>query len=180
MQSNIIILLVGESGSGKTTIANQLAQYGLTQVRSYTTRPPRSPDEDSHTFITDDEFKTLQHLVAYTYFNGHRYGATQEQIDNNDIYVVDPAGINYFRQSYTGNKTPVVVYLRVSEDERMSRMISRGDNKEAATERIIHDRIVFSDAGNMADFIIDNDNIQYAVNMILDIINWAEQVAKEK
>ena len=62
----------------------------------------------------------------------------------------------------------------------MSRMISRGDNKEAATERIIHDRIVFSDAGNMADFIIDNDNIQYAVNMILDIINWAAQVAKEK
>ena len=180
MQSNIIILLVGESGSGKTTIANQLAQYGLTQVRSYTTRPPRSPDEDSHTSITDDEFKTLQHLVAYTYFNGHRYGATQEQIDNNDIYVVDPAGINYFRQSYTGNKTPVVVYLRVSESERLQRMINRGDSLEATSERIIHDREAFADVEDMADFVIDNDNAMYATHMLLDIFNWTASATKEE
>ena len=51
------ILLVGESGSGKNTIQDYLSSlYGYVPLLSYTTRPRRIPEENTHTFITEDEY----------------------------------------------------------------------------------------------------------------------------
>ena len=32
----------------------------------------------------------------YTYFDNHHYCATKEQVDNSDLYIIDPYGIGYF------------------------------------------------------------------------------------
>ena len=70
-----LFLFCGRSASGKTTVANMLSEkYGLVQVESYTTRAPRFDGESGHIFVTEDEFKNLGELAAYTYYNSNHYG----------------------------------------------------------------------------------------------------------
>ena len=145
MKDKYIVLIVGESGSGKSTICDELTKrYGLKQVKSYTTRPRRSEDEDGHTFISDEEFKELEGICAYTYFDGYRYCATREQIDNSDLYIIDPHGIEYFIKEYNGRKIPMVVYIYADKRTRRKRMANRGDKEHKIRQRIAHDESAFA------------------------------------
>lgn len=144
MRDNIY-LVVGCSGVGKTTIVNQLcSKYNLKSVESYTTREPRFDREQGHTFISENEFDNLENIIAYTKFNGFRYCATAEQIDNADFYVVDLSGVETFKNLYKGEKRPSVIYLAVDENIRKQRMIERGDTSKKAEERIRHDKKAFA------------------------------------
>ena len=94
VDDNVLVLLVGKSGAGKTTLENRLVKnFGFHGTKSYTTRPKRFEGEDSHIFISEDEFNALENKVAYTEFNGYKYCATKEQLDNASVYVVDPDGV---------------------------------------------------------------------------------------
>lgn len=164
MKHDYILLIVGESGSGKSTIANYMEkEYGCKQVLSYTTRPMRADDEanPTHTFVTQEEFDELDNRVGYTKFNGYEYCATAEQVDNNDIYVIDPAGVDFFKEKYHGIKTPIVVYIKATGDIRRDRMLARGDSIEQVVERLINDIKAFKGAMKMADAIFENDKSHY-------------------
>lgn len=172
MNDHFILLLMGESGSGKTTIANILEQrYGLPQVKSYTTRPKRYSSENNHTFITSEEFKRMNNWVAYTHFDGHDYGTTREQVESCSVYVIDPDGVEYFKSHYTGTRYPVVIYLQVDEQERLRRMLQRGDGVKAAMDRLENDHIKFSNAKSVADYVIENTDIEQAVSTILSFVH---------
>ena len=98
---NTLYLFVGKSASGKTTVANFLEKkHGFKQVNSYTTRPPRYEGEIGHIFIDDGDFDELGELVAYTEYNGFRYGTTAEQLDKCQIYVIDVPGIKTLLEKY--------------------------------------------------------------------------------
>ena len=141
---NVILLLTGKSGSGKSTIADELERiYRLKVLRSYTTRPPRVNDT-SHTFVSDDEFDELTDIVAYTDYNGHRYCATADQVDDCDVYVIDPAGIEYFRQNYHGGKRVIDIYIKAGRETRMNRMLDRGDRVIDALDRLEYDDEAFA------------------------------------
>ena len=145
MKDKYIVLIVGESGSGKSTICDELTKrYGLKQVESYTTRPRRSENEGGRTFISDEEFDKLEDICAYTYFDGYRYCATREQIDNSDLYIIDPHGIEYFIKEYNGRKIPMVVYIYADKRTRRKRMANRGDKEHKIRQRIAHDESAFA------------------------------------
>lgn len=153
--SDKILLLVGASGSGKTTIAEILENdYGLKQIQSYTTRPRRHEDERGHIFVTDEEFDQLEDFVGFTNFNGYRYAATAQQVEENDIYVIDPAGIRYFRNTYSGTKTPVVIHIYADRQTREDRMRLRGDSEEAIQSRLSNDEKEFRFVD--ADYVVVN------------------------
>ena len=85
--NDTLYLIVGKSGSGKDTVINKVCElFNYTKVISYTTRPMRTPDENTHIFVTDKDFNMAKDIVAYTRFNNYRYWATQEQCENNDFY----------------------------------------------------------------------------------------------
>lgn len=165
-----IILLVGASGSGKSSVEARCNELGMKSVVSYTTRPKRSEDEKGHIFLDKfvlekgidmaggiDVFK--EDCVAYTYFDNHHYYATQEQADEADIYVIDPAGVKWFRDHYKGEKTPIVIYLSAWEVTRYARITaSRGE--EEAKRRIAHDRKSFGikELAKMAPYYILENN----------------------
>lgn len=142
--NNTLILLVGPSGSGKSTVASMLEmRNGWRQLISYTTRPRRSPEESSHTFISEEDFMRLKDLMAYTEYNGYRYGATRQQIEDSDVYVVDIPGVESLVQNYKGNKRLVAFCMPLQESQARERMANRGDSQEAIEERLITDRIAF-------------------------------------
>ena len=144
MQNNLILLLVGKSGSGKSTIADELERiYRIKVLRSYTTRPPR-PNDTSHTFVTEEEFDKLTDMVAFTNFNGYRYCATAAQVEDSDVYVIDPAGVEFFKKHYHGKKKIVDVYIKAGKEIRFDRMLSRGDSVEKAIDRITYDDEAFA------------------------------------
>lgn len=159
------IILIGASGSGKDTIANYLNKtYNLTTVKSYTTRPKRTPDEDTHTFVDFEEYQKIKEKdkIAETYYNEHRYCATIQQLENADIYIIDKKGLDTLRKLY--KKPFKVFYIDVNEEERYKRLCIR-DNEKKAKERILNDRKLFNDIH--FDYYI---NGMQNVNLIGDFI----------
>lgn len=190
MNKKTIFLITGCSGSGKTTITEQLEmKYGLKSIQSYTTRAKRSENETGHIFVSDKEFDNLTNLVGYTVFAGNRYCATAEQVENNDLYVIDPNGIDYFIKSYKGKKTPKIIFIDSDLTTRYDRMVKRAEDKgdafltavDKALNRIKNDVVEFYDyTHNNAhiDFIINNnsdDNISDVAEKIYQYIVSCEK-----
>lgn len=148
-----LILLVGPSGSGKTTVEKYLQdRYGLRGVKSYTTRPPRHENEDSHTFITDSEFDALSDKLAVNTYGKYRYCTTHEQLSHADVYVVEPSGVEAIRDA---NVNCIVIYLDICESLARERMRERGDDEDSIEARITRDRRLFDIEAICPDVIID-------------------------
>lgn len=138
--NNPLFLFVGKSASGKTTIAENLAaRHGYSQVYSYCTRKPRFDGEIGHVFIDDDEFDNLGALVAYTEYNGFRYGTTAEQLDRHTIYVVDVPGVETLLHNYNTDRPIVIIYFDSTVHTRINRMLDRGDSDVAVISRLLQD-----------------------------------------
>lgn len=170
---NKIICLIGKSGSGKTTIANELFnKYNLKQIISYTTRLPRQKNDSSHIFISQNEFNEIKNdLVAYTFFNQHEYGATSQQVDNNEIYVVDWSGYEELLNKYKGTKKIISIYIHVNIFNLIFRMFKRHDSIKEIWERIVNDKRMFKNVKNNCDYIIKNINLKQSIESIWRIWN---------
>lgn len=173
---NYIYLVVGASGSGKTTAVELLCKLHnshlkekWSQVKSYTTRPKRSEDEDNHIFVDDNEFNKLQDLCAFTEFNGYKYAATSKQVENSTFYVIDPAGIEYFKEHYSGKKPYKIIYLKCSTKARYIRMHKRGDTLFKIFGRLINDHKCFKNFENKSDFCLNVSHLD--INQVVENIN---------
>lgn len=176
--NNFIILICGASGSGKSSVADKLHDlYGWKSIDSYTTRPKRSENEGTHIFVSDDEFNKINpaSMVAYTEFSGYRYCATTDQVEEAQMYVIDPFGIKTFFERYRGNKNVLIVYLSCRERTRFNRMLKRGDTVEAAIRRIDYDRNAFKNIYESEHRIhpihVDEKTIDQVADEIFDIYN---------
>ena len=138
---NTLYLFVGKSASGKTTIANLLEErHGLKQVSSYTTRPQRYEGEIGHVFINDEEFDKLGKLAAYTEYNGFRYGTTFEVLDQCNIYVIDPPGVEALLKNMGEYDRQVcMIYFDAAVSTRIERMVDRGASDMEIVSRLHHD-----------------------------------------
>lgn len=135
-----LFLFVGKSASGKTTIANILEdKYGLKSVASYTTRPPRYEGEREHVFLSESEFDELGELAAYTLYNGYRYGVTFNQVEECDIYVIDPPGVKYLLDRINNDRPISIIYFDAAVSTRIDRMMDRGASDLEIIKRLHHD-----------------------------------------
>lgn len=189
-KASIIVLIVGKSGSGKDTLVREVinpnlklpySKYGvhgvtlygvndndrleaietdLSQVISYTNRPRREGENDTHIF-TNDLMPDPSKLVAWTTYHGYNYWATKEQLKENDMYIIDPAGVDYLLENndFTGlgNKMPLVIYLETHWWTRLIRITKR-NNLLYAIKRLWNDRKTFKHAKDKADIITNNNS----------------------
>ena len=187
---NNIYLIVGCSGSGKTTIVNTLEEkYGLKSIQSYTTRPKRSDSETGHIFISDEEYDKLENILACTEFCNYRYCATAEQINESDLYVIDPAGIESLKAFYKGDKQFKIIYIKSDITTRYERMRFRSEKSgklyleavEDALNRIVHDSAKFykyEHEETPIDLVVNNgwnDDIAHVTEQIYRFIEQCEK-----
>lgn len=162
--SNIFFLICGKSGSGKSTIIKELEKtLNLKELNSYTTRPPRDLYEKGHMFLTKDKFDCLTNKVAYSKYNNFEYCATEEQVNNSDLLTIDPAGIKYFKQKYTGDKKIIIIYIDVNLNDRILRMKKRGDSADKILDRVIYDEVEFKNIENIATIKVYNNDLKETV-----------------
>ena len=157
-----MILLIGPSASGKTAISKALRKrYGIIKAITHTTRAPRKGEANGvdYYFVTDEEFDALDRrhqLIESTLYDGHRYGCTKNEIDDDKCVIVDPNGY----RAFTALKEPSIVtfFLRASEATRKKRMKERGDKESEILTRIENDRVFFDpDKLPNLDYIIETD-----------------------
>ena len=86
-------------------------------------------------------------------FDNYDISITAEQIENNDLYIIDPKGVDFFMKSYKGSKTPKVIYINSDMTTRYERMKSRAEENgsefmdavKSSLERITNDVVEFYD-----------------------------------
>ena len=171
---NNLYLIVGPSGVGKTTIANELTRrYGYYQVQPYTTRPRRGDDDENYTFVGEQEFVELPNKIACVNYHGYFYGASVELLDRNDIYIVEPSGVDAVKKAYHNRKV-FVIGLMASDFTTKQRMQQRGDVLPYILDRQKNDAEIFKDFGKKCDILIMNCNIENTVQKIQNFISFKE------
>lgn len=167
---NYLYLIIGESGTGKTSVCDILEKnYGLSSVQSYTTRPRRHKQEIGHIFVTPEIFFNLEDKVAVKKFDGNYYCATLNQVEESDLYVIDPSTVPEFKATYhlmNGTKKIKTIYITSSLTNRYERMCKRLTDKgtsrleasEQALKRIVNDATEFTKARQVADTIFTNND----------------------
>lgn len=126
--SKRMLLIVGKSCTGKDTFADKYCSItGCSKVISYTTRPPRNDTESTHIFLSPEEAKTSSYedKVAFTTIDNYEYFATKQQIDNNQVYIIDPPGMIQLFHHCPDTKF-YVLYLYANEDDRAGKARERG------------------------------------------------------
>ena len=93
--------------------------------------------------------KEKYNITFYEYNNC----ATAEQIENNELYIIDPKGVDFFMESYKGSKMPKVIFISSDMTTRYERMKSRAEENgseymdavKSSLERITNDVVEFYD-----------------------------------
>lgn len=128
------LLIIGRTASGKDTLADALRHaYGMTFVKSCTTRPRRTPDEDTHVFLTEQQAEPLvRDAVAYTRIGDYIYFTTAQQVMETEGYVIDPIGMRILCANMPNTRF-VIAYVHADDTQRRQHAIQRGDAaREAA------------------------------------------------
>lgn len=161
MQTKRKILLVGETARGKDTVCRFLQnEYGLVPVCSYTDRPKREKEINGqeHMFLTKKEArhklrKNADSVIAFTKIGKYQYFAFRENLEQADIYIIDPNGIRYLREHCPDMET-VVIYVTCKDSVAKTHALSRGDSMEAFQKRVEDESEQFSEFRKNQDYDI--------------------------
>lgn len=176
---------LGRTGAGKDTIVQKLVEQGLcVRVCSYADYPCRPDQKEGreHHFLSKEEFDTLkinEHILAYVEINGHRYCATAELLARDSqegkpfAYIIDPNGIDFFRQYATVEVNYYVIYIYASENDRRLRTSgTRGDFDFDSRNSDEDSMFTNFELQCNCDLIVDNSkySLDENVNAITDFI----------
>lgn len=138
------ILIIGRTATGKDTLAKVLTEaHGLKQLKSYTDRPRRKGEGDTHVFVETADLPKAG-IVAKTKIGPYTYLATTSQFRDADVYVVDPEGLADIARTRTDPLA--VVYLWSPPELRLERFAERSGLKADEAEAAFEERDSAEDA----------------------------------
>lgn len=182
-KNKVFVLLLGKSGVGKTTIAEYMERnYGLKQVVSYTNRPQRFEGEVGHKFLTEQNVEKIKekfpNMVAADTYDGHFYFATAEQVEECDVYVINPSAVEQFKASYHGDKLIKVVQIDDLPENIVKHMLQRGDSLDKIQRRQAFDAKEFAGSRKLCDLVLANTGIERTARALHAAI-WGWNVIAE-
>lgn len=182
-----IFILVGPSGSGKTTLGRYLESLGIPELVSHTTREPRKGEIEgkSYYFINKEEFDKIER-VEYSNYSGNFYCLSKKEVENKlsnyeiVFAVTDINGMKQIKKQYP--EETVSIFIEVTMDEMIDRMLERGDNKESIAKRMSN--AVLNEElknGKYCDYIVRNNELhkaQHSLDQIIRLERFVEQQKK--
>ena len=183
-KEHLLICVLGESSSGKDSLVSKLCEKtGHTAICSYTTRPKRDGEGDTHIFVDDtvyEEMLSEEKIAAFTEISGYKYWTTTDQLYENSYYIIDPAGVKTLKELNLPNIRLVTIYINVPESLRKERAMKRGDKQDVYRKRCMSEREQFRNMKkNMdVDYVVSNVDFAKAVS-ITKWIATAEGLFKE-
>ena len=173
-KEHVLICIIGESASGKDRLITELCnRNGWSQLISYTTRPRRNHEGDTHLFVDEDTYKAMEidgSVAAYTNINGNHYWSTVEQLYQNDFYAIDFEGIKTLKALNLPDLHIVTVYINVPEEVRKERAKMRGDDMNVYRSRCLSEKQQFRDMKKDADFDYSVSNLYFPT--ACSILRW--------
>ena len=121
-------------------------------------------------------------------FDKYDISITAEQVENNDLYIIDPKGVDFFMKAYKGSKTPKIIFISSNLTTRYERMVGRAETKGKTHQEAIESSLtrIANDASEFYDYIqgqawIDyvcknnsNDKLEDIVDKIFDYSSSCE------
>lgn len=164
------LILIGKGGSGKD-YARKISEniIGAKYAVSYTSRPPREGEvEGEDYFFVDESFFTegMKNNFWYEYvvFNGWYYGTSNEQFQNDKLFIMTPKGLSHLSEE--DRNESAVLYLNMPEEVRKERMLARNGNADSVERRLEADELDFE---NFEDWDFMMDNPFYRVDEIIEV-----------
>ena len=178
-KKHVLLCILGRTSCGKDTLVNKLCERtGLTAIISYTTRPRRNGEGDTHIFSTREEYEKIRadgNVAAYTEIAGNIYWTTIEQLYEHSVYIIDYKGIETLRQLNLPNLRLVTIFINTPDDIRKERALNkRGDDRLTFMKRDMAEREQFRGMLRNADFDYAISNIDVA--KAYSVLRWISQI----
>lgn len=172
----VLFCVLGRTASGKDTLTSSLCKHnGMTKLISYTTRAPRTKQEDTHIFSSWEEFE--QHykddkIAAYSQIGDNMYWSTKEQLEKYDFYVNDYVGLKQIKTLNLPNVKIVTIYVKAPEEERHKRAFLRDPDIDKFWKRNAAEQKQFEELEEKQDwdYVIYNDRFSDAELCLAEIV----------
>lgn len=176
---HVLLCIMGRTSCGKDTLVGKLCERtGLTAITSYTTRPRRTGEGDTHIFSTREVYEQMQtegNVAAYTEIAENIYWTTIDQLYQHSIYIIDPKGVETLRELNLPNLRLVTVYINTPDEIRKERALGkRGDDRLVFMKRDLAERDQFRT-------MLRNANFDYAISNLditkaYSVLRWISQI----
>lgn len=178
---SIVYIVSAPSGSGKSTLVARL----LTMVSnldfsiSYTTRPPRGPEQNrkEYFFVSKEEFKAmidagefLEHADVFGDYYGTaiRFLREAEARGHDLLLDIDVQGASQIMQRIP---TAVSIFILPPDWETLERRLrSRGQDSEKAIRRRLDTARREIENYSKYDYILINDQLEQSVDQLKNIV----------
>jgi guanylate kinase len=180
----LIVIVSGPGGAGKGTLVDVLLRrdHSLWLSRSWTTRTQRvGESDDAYVFVTREKFES--HIdkggfLEWTEFLGNYYGSPIPTAgDEHDIVLeIELHGAQQVKERHP--EALLVFVQPPSREEQRRRLQERGDAEHHVRERLQKAEDEERLASLLADVIIVNDDLERAVQELLEFIRAARASAR--
>jgi guanylate kinase len=183
-KSGVFFVICGPSGAGKTTVLARVRERfpDLVYVPSYTSRPPRSPQElkaGRYRFLSKEEFERRirqNEFLEYALYAGHYYGTSRSEVQKllesgrDVIKEADVQGVQQLRRRRFGGRLVAIFILPPSLKELEDRLNKRGTESAAARRRRLERVLDELGALDLFDYIVINRQLARSVERLSAII----------
>ena len=133
-KEHTLLCIMGKTACGKDSLVNKLCERtGLKSITSYTTRPRRENEGNTHIFVNEDDYNQMYQdgiVAAFTQIGEYKYWTTIDQLENADIYIIDYEGVKTLRELNLENIRLVTIFINTPDDIREERALNkRKDDK---------------------------------------------------
>jgi guanylate kinase len=179
-----LIVISGPSGVGKSSIVETLlAETPSLFSVSATTRDPRRGEVDGvdYHFVDRDGFQTKVasgEILEWAEYGGNLYGTLRSAVDpilatgTNVILDIENMGAKQIRRSFP---SALLIFVAPPDIETLANRLGlRGDTSQRDIEvRLAAAAEQLAEAPRVYDHVVTNDDLQRAINEILDILGAA-------